>query len=124
MASCKVGSVYIVHTALTKPPKAKFALCVCADPDYFFWINSDRRHHNNNQLPLVAGCHQLVRHDSYLDMARLVAHSAAELEEAKEFPCISKSLCTEITDEIERGLYVLPKRQADAILGNLAQLYP
>jgi hypothetical protein len=68
------------------------------------------------------GCHDLVKYNSYLDMSRLVAHSEAELEEAKEFPRISKIFRDEIVSEIERGLYMLPKRQADAVHSSLIQL--
>ncbi|OHV84136.1 hypothetical protein LCM4573_00015 [Rhizobium sp. LCM 4573] len=122
MASCKIGHVYIVKTSLTDPPKAKFALCVCVEEGYFVWINSDARRHGKDQLPLKQGCHPLIRHDSVLDLSRVVAHPSHELEEAREFPAISKSLCTEIVGKIDRGLSVMPRRQAKVIADNLRTL--
>lgn len=123
MASCKIGYVYIVNTVLTKPPKAKFAICVCVEPGYFVWINTDARKHGRDQIAIPGGCHPLVRHDSYVDLSRVVAHPEYELEDAREFPCISKEMCGFLIDAMERGLIVMPRRQADVILANLRALY-
>lgn len=122
MASCKLGHVYIVRTVLTDPPKAKFALCVCVEDGYFVWINTDPRHHGQDQLPLPAGCHPLVRRDSYLDLSRVVAHPTHEIEDAREFACISSKLCGSIVAAIEAGLRVMPARQAQTVLANLRGL--
>jgi|GEM_PF-1541267 len=124
MASCKVGHVYIVETVLTKPPKAKFALCVCIAHGYFVWINTKVAPHGNDQIALEAGIHELVTHDSFLDLSRVVVHSTAELEDAKEFPCISRDLRDRIIAAIEAGLIVLPARHATIIKTNLIALYP
>ena len=122
MASCKVGHVYIVDTLLTKPPKAKFALCVCIDPQYFLWINSKPQSNGRDQLALKTGCHRLVSHDSFLDLSRIVAHSPVELENAREFERISSELIHCILDAIDNGLDVLPKRHADLIKTNIMVL--
>lgn len=74
MASCKLGHIYIVDTVLTKPAKEKFALCVCISDRYFVWINTNPAPHGKDQLFLPAGCHHLVKHDSYLDLSRIVCH--------------------------------------------------
>jgi hypothetical protein len=124
MASSKVGHIYIVDTVLTKPPKAKFALCVCVAEGFFVWINTDMRSHGHDQLAIAAGCHDLVVHDSFLDLSRVVKHPSAELEEAREFPCISNELCAQILAAIEAGLTVLPPRHAAIIKANLLGLYP
>src|SRR5690606_22317769 len=84
MALCKAGHIYIVRTVLSRPPKVKFALCVCVDPDYFIWINTNPRFDGHDQLKLDAGCHELVVHDSHLDLSRVIVHSTQELEDAKE----------------------------------------
>jgi hypothetical protein len=122
MASCKIGHVYIVHTNLTTPPKAKFALCVCIEDGYFVWINSEPRPHGNDQLALAAGCHPLVRHQSFLDLSRVIAHPTLEIEEAREFSCISEDLCRKIVNHITAGLRVMPARHAQRILDNLSAL--
>ncbi len=123
MASCKVGHVYIVNTVLTKPPKAKFALCVCVAHGFFVWINTNAARHGKDQLDLPAGSHPLVRHDSFLDLSRVVVHPNMELEEAREFPCISRDLRDRIIDAIEAGLVVLPARHAAIMKANLLALY-
>lgn len=123
MASCKLGHVYIVETVLTKPPKAKFALCVCIDNGYFLWINTDPRPHGHDQLPLPAGCYVLVKHDSFLDLSRVVMHPTVEIDEAREFPCISRELRDLIVDAIDAGLTVLSPRHAVIIKTNLLSLY-
>ena len=104
MASCKLGHVYIVKTVLSKPPKEKFAMCVCIANGYFFWINTRPAPHGRDQLPLSAGCHELVTHDSHLDLSKIFCHPDWEMDAAKEFPMISESLCNEITAAIETGL--------------------
>lgn len=122
MASCKVGFVYIVETILTKPPKAKFALCVCVANGYFLWINTKPAPHGHDQLFLKAGCHPLIRHDSFLDLSRIVAHSSQELVEAREFPCIDADLRHQILAVIDAGLIALPPRHAMLIRENLSKL--
>jgi hypothetical protein len=123
MALCKTGHVYIVETVLTKPPKAKFALCICVDPNYFVWINTKPRVFGRDQLLIRAGAHPLVRHDSYLDLSRIVAHPAHELHEAREFQCISRWLRDEILQAVKSGLSVMPARHTHIIRENLAALY-
>jgi hypothetical protein len=123
MASCKLGHVYIVETALTKPPKAKFAICVCVAEGFFVWINTEARQGGRDQLAVVAGCHELVRHDSFLDLSRVVKHQTWELEDAREFPCISAEMARAIIDRVEQGLDLLPPRHAAIITSNLRALF-
>lgn len=66
----------------------------------------------------------LITHDSFLDLSRVVVHSTAELEDAKEFSCISRDLRDRIIEAIEAGLIVLPPRHATIIKTNLIALYP
>ena len=123
MASCKVGHVYIIDTVLTKPPKAKFAVCVCVANGYFLWINTKAAPHGRDQMALVAGCHQLVTHDSFLDVSRVVAHPPIELDEAREFACITKEIRDRIIALIDAGTTVLSPRHAALIKANLMALY-
>jgi hypothetical protein len=123
MALCKVGHVYIVKTVLARPPKAKFAVCVCIDPEYFVWINTNARYDGHDQVVLGAGCHDLIVHDSHLDLSRVIVHSTQELEDAREFSCISPDLCALIINRIDEGLHLLPRRQAQHIRDSLSKLY-
>ncbi|ANL52868.1 hypothetical protein [Rhizobium phaseoli] len=122
MASCKLGHIYIVHTVLAKPAKDKFAICVCVADGYFIWINTKAAPHGRDQIPIAAGCHELVTHDSHIDLSKIFRHPEWELEQAKEFPCISEDLCKTIIDRVAVGLDVLPQRHAEIIVENLAKL--
>jgi hypothetical protein len=48
------GHIYIVHTALARPPKDKIALCICGGENLFFWLNTKPQRHGVGQLALVA----------------------------------------------------------------------
>jgi len=118
MASCKLGHIYIVETVLTKPPKAKFAVCVCIDPGYFLWVNSNPRPHGRDQVPLPAGCHELVTKNCFLDLSRVVQHPTFELEDAKEFARIDQKFAGLIVAAIDAGLFLLPPSQGLLIRNN------
>ncbi|WP_312808758.1 hypothetical protein [Agrobacterium cavarae] len=108
---------------MTKPPKEKFALCVCIADGLFVWINTDPAPHGRDQLPIPKGCHKLIVHDSHVDLSRIVKHPDWEMEEAKEFPCISKQMRDDIVTKINAGVDVLSPRHASLITTNLLTLY-
>lgn len=122
MASCKLGHVYIVQTVLTKPPKAKFAVCVCADNGFFVWINSAPKPHGKDQMALDKGCHELIVKACFLDLSRVVQHPGFELDDAKEFARISDDLAEEIMLCIDAGLFVMPAAHAQIIRENMFKL--
>jgi hypothetical protein len=122
MASCRLGHVYIVQTALTKPPKAKFALCASTERGFFLWINSNPKPHGKDQMALRAGCHELVVKDCFLDLSRVVQHPTYELEDAKEFDRITMAMASDILDSIDAGLFLMPSTHAQAIRDGLLQL--
>jgi hypothetical protein len=114
MPSCKVGHVYLVFTALTNPPKKKFALCISAEREWFVWFNTKPRQRGDDQLLCRAGCHELIEHDSYLDLSRVVKHSATELD--------AIALRDQILAFAEQGLKVMPKGQCGVLLAGLRGL--
>ncbi len=122
MASCKLGHVYIVPTVLTKPPNDKFAICVCPDNGFFVWINSAARPHGRDQMAIDSGCHELVTHDSFVDLGRVVKHPGFELEGAREFARISSALATAFIECIDAGLFLMPPEHAAIIRANLTKL--
>ena len=107
---------------MTKPPKAKFALCVCVANGFYVWINSKPRPHGHDQMPLSTGCHELVEHDSFLDLSRVVIHPEYEMDDAREFPMISPGLRDDIVAFIEAGLMTMPPRHASIVLASLKDL--
>ena len=122
MPSCKVGHIYIVFTALTNPPKEKFALCISAEREWFVWFNTNPRQRGDDQLLCRAGCHELIEHDSYLDLSRVVKHSQTEIDAGKEFARISIALRDHILAFASEGLKVMPKGQCGVLLAGLQGL--
>ncbi|WP_312361947.1 hypothetical protein [Ensifer sp.] len=122
MASCKLGHIYIVPTVLTKPPKDKYAICVCVADGYFIWVNTEARQDGIDQLQIPAGCHRLIRHVSHVDLSRIVKHPDFELDNAKEFECISAHLAQGVIDRVQAGLDLLPAKHAELIIENLRKL--
>ncbi|MER8979287.1 hypothetical protein [Mesorhizobium sp. M0870] len=122
MASCKLGHIYIVRTALTKPPKAKFALCASVDHGFFLWINSNAKPHGKDQMAIRSGCHELVTKDCFIDLSRVVQHSTFELDDAREFERITVDLANDIIECIDSGLFLMPAKHAQALREGLMQL--
>lgn len=122
MASCKLGHIYIINTAIANPQKEKFAICVGVVEKFFVWINTLPRPHGKDQLPITSGCHELVTHDSFIDLSRVVIHDGWEFDDAKEFSQIDKTLCTAILNALSAGLEVMPPRHSDIIYKSLSAL--
>jgi len=124
MASCRAGHVYIIETYLSTPPKAKFCLCIAPEEGLFVWINSKEASHGKDQLPLPAGCHELVDHASFLDLSRLLRHPPLEMDTAREFAMISRQLRDDIIAAVGTGLDMLAPRRAQLVVDTLRRLYP
>ncbi|TIM94452.1 MAG: hypothetical protein E5Y34_30635 [Mesorhizobium sp.] len=122
MASCKLGHIYIVRTALTKPPKPKFALCASIDYGFFLWINSIAKPHGKDQMAIQSGCHELVVKDCFLDLSRVVQHPTYELEDAREFERITADFANDIIECIDAGLFLMPPNHSQAVREGMMQL--
>lgn len=92
------GHVYIVRTTLTKPPKDKIVVCICAADNLFFWINTMPRAHGVGQLKLQPSDHAALSRECYLDTSRATTFIAPELQGAQSRGLISKGLATRIVD--------------------------
>jgi hypothetical protein len=119
------GHVYLVHTALTRPPKDKLTICICAAESLFFWINTEPRHHGIGQLPLEAGEHSALSHGCHLDCSRVTTFPPHELKAAQARGAISQKLATRIVGLLrEAPPKTLPPRHLDLAIENLSALYP
>jgi hypothetical protein len=122
MASCEVGHVYVVYTVLTKPPKNKITICVCAAENLFLWINTKPRPHDVGQFALTGTDHAALTHDCYLDCSRVTTFGA-ELTSALHRGPISKALAARIVEFIEKKPpKTLPGRYLNLIISNLSKL--
>jgi hypothetical protein len=90
------GHVYVVYTTLSRPPKDKLTVCICAAESLFFWINTKPQSHGNGQLELHQTDHGALTHDCYLDCSRVTTFSAHELQTARNRGPISCDLAQRI----------------------------
>lgn len=96
-----IGSVYVLYTALSKPPKNKIVLCVGNDPPLFFWINTLPRFHGIGQMQLAGADHSALTHDCYLDCSRVTTFPTHELRDAEERDPITTMLADAIAAFLE-----------------------
>lgn len=78
-----VGEIYVIATNLTRPPKDKIVLCICAERNLFFWINTKAALHGQGQFALAAEDHPALSHPCYLDCSRVTTFSDGELAAAR-----------------------------------------
>lgn len=118
------GHVYVVYTALARPPKDKLTVCVCAADNLFFWINTRPQRHNIGQLPLVAADHEALSHDCFLDCSRVTTFSAIELGSAQHRGAISSDLARRIVHLLKtEPPKTLPPRYIKLAVDNLSALF-
>lgn len=118
------GHVYIIYTTLTRPPKDKIALCICAIENLFFWINTDPQRHGIGQLPLRAADHDALTRDCFLDCSRVTTFSQSELGGAKTRGAISTELAKRIVELLRNNPpKTLPPRFLKLAIDNLATLF-
>lgn len=91
-----LGHLYVIHTTLTKPPKDKLVICVCAEKNLFIWINSRPRAHGVAQMPLAAADHVALSHECHLDCSRVTTFRPAELDAALDRGRIMSDLAARI----------------------------
>lgn len=117
----EIGGVYIVHTAMTRPPKDKIVLCIAVTPELFFWFNTAARHHGHGQLPVSPAEHpEVLTRDCHLDLSRVTTFSPLELSARRPQGVIRADLARRIVAMLQAGVKTLPKRQGEIAAANLA----
>lgn len=115
-----VGDVFVIRTALSRPPKDKIVLCVCPATPLFFWINSLPRPHGVGQFQLVEADHGALRHDCFLDCSRLTTFPAGELAQKQARGPIRYELSQRIAEFLATNPpKTLPKIHLDLAVQNL-----
>lgn len=119
-----VGHVYVIHTTLTRPPKDKITLCICAAEKLFFWINTSPQRHGVGQFPLVADDHDALSHACFLDCSRATTFSAHELGSSMHRGPISADLARRLVDFLQNDPpKTLPPRHVKVAIENLSALF-
>ena len=117
------GHVYIIYTALARPPKDKLTVCICATENLFFWINTNPQRHGVGQFPLAAADHGALRRDCFLDCSRVTTFTEHELAEAQHRGTISRDLAQRIVAFLQDDPpKTLPPRFLNLAIDNLAAL--
>ncbi len=76
------GDVLGIFDPGVRPPKKKWQICVCGELGLFLRINSNPLFRPNHLIH-AADCRAL-KHDSYVELARLLEFSPVEISEAME----------------------------------------
>lgn len=97
------GHVYVIYTALARPPKDKLTVCICGNEKMFFWVNSDPRRHGVGQFALAAADHSNLTHDCFLDCSRVTTFSQHELDGAQHRGPISADLAQRLVEFLDRN---------------------
>jgi len=110
---------YLLHCSFTRPPKEKYAICVCNKTPLLFFINSEARtrYDITSQLAVTPDDMPFLRHDSYINAAEVIT-------------CVIPTTCTikktfgHVPPHIKQAIIALvsnsktlPKRFIDIILG-------
>ena len=119
-----VGHVYVIYTALARPPKDKLTVCICADDNLFFWINTDPQRHGVGQFALDANDHAALSRDCFLDCSRVTTFAEHELNDAKHRGPISAHLARRIADFLRNNPpKTLAPRFVTLAIDNLTALF-
>lgn len=117
------GHVYVIYSSLTRPPKDKITVCICATENLFFWINTKPQRLGIGQLALTATDHAALTHDCFLDCSRVTTCSQHELEKAQHRGPISTVLARRIVEFLENDPpKTLPPRFLTLAIANLTPL--
>jgi hypothetical protein len=121
----KVGQLCVVRTTLSRPPKDKLTICICANENLFFWINTQPRAHGEGQLALAASDHHALSHDCYLDCSRVTTFPPLELKAAEMRDIISAELAGRVVQFLEQTPpKTLAPRYRKLAIDNLSILCP
>lgn len=116
-----IGNIYWITYSFILPPHEKISLCVCADRNLFFWINSLAKPHGVGQLPVAVGLCNALRHDSYIDLSSLKSGSEPELATARDVGEISTALKTLILTELAVPSKLLSDSHRKLVLQNFGR---
>lgn len=120
-----LGHVLEIYTNLSSPPKDKITICICADSNLFFWINTNPRRHGIAQFPLTSDDHGRLNRDCFLDCSRVTTFGDIELSGAQDHGCISTELASKIVEYLENNPpKTLPPVHMRLAIENLSSLHP
>jgi len=115
------GNAYLIKFRFTRPPKEKYAICVCEEKPLFFFISSKPRTRfvSDSQLKVSPTDLPFLRKDSYVNTAEVVTcvipHTCSII---KDFGSVPEHIRQQIKTLV-RESETLPKRFIDIIIRKL-----
>ncbi len=79
----KPGDVLLVFCRSINPPKDKFAICLCPERRWFFFINSKPWWPPETQVEIKTHELRCLDRDSWVDTSKIVQLSASEIADAR-----------------------------------------
>jgi hypothetical protein len=93
-----VGHLYVIRTALFRPPMELLVICVCRTERLFFLINTLPRPHGVGQFPLTRSDHVALTRECHLDCSRVMTFSSPELANSQHRGPISPELAAHLLE--------------------------
>jgi hypothetical protein len=109
--------VYSIRLSNITPPHVKHCVYLCNEhAPLFFFINSERRFHGIGQVELFAGEHEVLEHDSFLDLSGLKQPLHRDLVNAQDRGQLSREIRTRAEAALRLGIQTLPERHRSIAL--------
>ena len=91
------GKIIKVFCVFAKPPKQKYAVCICPISRLFFLINSDpRKISPDTQILIRKDDFKFLAGDSYINTATICLFSEEEINRGSEIDFLTNTLKSEI----------------------------
>jgi hypothetical protein len=115
------GKIIHVFCVFAKPPKHKYAVCVCPRARFFFLINSKPRNTLPDAQVLISSSDfTFLTEDSYINTGTICVISEDEINHGKEIDFLTESLKSKIIKVTENCKYHSPANK-DLIARSLSE---
>lgn len=118
MNALKAGDVIHLHCLSTKPPKNKFAVCVCPERNWYFLINSKPWWRKDTQVEIGVNELGCLKQTSHIDTSKIMYFGPGEMTSAS----IKGFLRDDVKNRIKEAVNahgILPNLQSELVAKNL-----
>lgn len=112
----QLGYVYVIFCSWINPAHDKISLCISTEHNWFFWFNSDAKHHGIGQLPAPNGCHPAITKDCFLDLSGVKTFTPKDLATARDRGPLSNPFKVLVINTLNAGVSLLPASHRDLAL--------
>lgn len=112
------GDVIHIYCRFIKPSHYKFAVCVCPENNWFFFINSEPWTFKPDAQVLVKHTElEVLNHDSYIDTAMFCFFRHVDVENADHKGRLPNTVMKRIRDSVEKHGH-LPGIHREIVMNN------